>query len=87
MQTHANEIESGWQQQRTDLLVESIHKLHGACCYTGVPKLQEYCQQAETMLKTEGLENNSAAISNLLLEIERVAEQWMQNRQTIENSL
>ena len=87
LQTHANEIESGWQQQRTDLLVESIHKLHGACCYTGVPKLQEYCQQAETMLKTEGLENNSAAISNLLLEIERVAEQWMQNRQTIENSL
>jgi two-component system sensor histidine kinase BarA len=30
-----------------------IHKLNGACCYTGVPSLTTVCQEIETQLKKE----------------------------------
>jgi two-component system sensor histidine kinase BarA len=30
-----------------------IHKLNGACCYTGVPNLTTVCQEIETQLKRE----------------------------------
>ncbi len=81
--THVNEIESGWKQQRTDILLASIHKLHGACCYTGVPRLQEYCYQAETILKSELLEKNPQTISAVLLEIDQLIEQWPKQRETL----
>lgn len=29
-----------------------IHKLHGACCYTGVPKLKSLAETIETALKS-----------------------------------
>ncbi len=31
-----------------------IHKLNGACCYSGVPNLAQICQQLETSLKQGG---------------------------------
>lgn len=73
---HANEIESGWKQERADLVLASIHKLHGACGYTGLPRLKNYCKLAQTQLKTSQLTNNSTIISTLLLEIEQVIEMW-----------
>ena len=73
---HVQEIEGGWEQQRADLVVQSIHKLHGACCYTGVPLLKAYCEEAQTLLKTQALELNLNCISVLLLEIEQVTQAW-----------
>lgn len=73
---HALEIEAGWQQQRNDVVLASIHKLHGACCYTGVPMLQKLCKDAEQLLKTQQLEQHPKTISTLLLEIEQVVSQW-----------
>jgi two-component system sensor histidine kinase BarA len=81
--THANEIELGWEQQRADIILESIHKLHGACCYTGVPRLQDYCNQAQTLLKTQQLEHHSTTISTLLFEIEQVIEMWPKLRKSL----
>jgi two-component system sensor histidine kinase BarA len=80
---HSEEIESGWKQQRVDIVLASVHKLHGACCYTGVPRLQEYCHEAETTLKTDTLESNSKALSTLLLEIEQVEAKWPKRRETL----
>lgn len=85
LREHADEIESGWQQQRVDLVLASIHKLHGACCYTGVPRLQEYCNDTETRLKTDTLESHSKTLSTLLLEIEQVEANWPKRREILSN--
>lgn len=45
---------------------DNIHKLHGACCYTGVPKLQHLCFEIETGLKTQQLHNLDSLISRLM---------------------
>lgn len=45
------EIRLYWQQKDWDTTQTLLHKLHGACCYTGVPKLRELCDQLETALK------------------------------------
>ncbi len=39
-------------------LVRTIHKLHGATCYSGVPALQKLCAQLEAALK-QGLSSES----------------------------
>lgn len=83
LQSHANEIESGWAEQRPEIVLESIHKLHGACCYTGVPKLQNYCDRVQTILKTGKFEEHPYAISKLLLEIEQVIEEWPKIRKSL----
>lgn len=36
-------------------LLQTVHKLHGATCYSGVPDLQKLCAQVESQLK-QGLE-------------------------------
>lgn len=81
--SHATEIEQAWKERRSDILLSSIHKLHGACCYTGVPRLQASCNEAETLLKTESVEHASTAISAVLLEIEQLSEQWPKRRKEI----
>lgn len=35
----------------TELLIQHVHKLHGACCYTGVPRLKQLAETLETQLK------------------------------------
>jgi two-component system sensor histidine kinase BarA len=37
--------------RNTDQLKSLMHKLNGACCYTGVPNLTAICQELETQLK------------------------------------
>jgi two-component system sensor histidine kinase BarA len=39
--------------QDINLLKSLIHKLNGACCYTGVPNLTNICQELETQLKND----------------------------------
>lgn len=34
-------------------LLTVVHKFHGACCYTGVPKLKNLAESIETMLKSQ----------------------------------
>lgn len=83
LHTHSQEIETGWKQERADLVLESLHKLHGACAYTGLPRLQDYCDQAQTMLKTRQLLESAAIISTLLHEIEQVIELWPNYREML----
>ena len=30
-----------------------VHKLHGACCYSGVPRLRQLTSELETLIKTD----------------------------------
>lgn len=40
-----------WAQRDYNGLKQEIHKLHGACCYTGVPRLQNLADELESALK------------------------------------
>ena len=51
-------------------LLETVHKLHGATRYCGVPELRACCHHAENLLKT-GMETQ-ATIDELLRAIERL---------------
>jgi len=72
--------------QDTEQLKSLIHKLNGACCYTGVPNLTTICQEIETQLKSgntldnlepefleffEQLEQVATAAPKLLAELEK----------------
>lgn len=82
--THAREIEKGWQDKRADIVLASVHKLHGACAYTGLPRLQDCCNQAQTALKTRDLSESASIVSALLLEIEQVIVLWPNYKEMIE---
>ena len=38
-------------QHQYQALQQAVHRLHGVCCYTGVPALQNLCNELETLLK------------------------------------
>lgn len=44
-------IEQAMSMQDDENLLKIIHKLHGACCYTGVPQLKNLAHSIETALK------------------------------------
>ncbi|GGW78714.1 hypothetical protein GCM10007391_09180 [Alteromonas halophila] len=44
-------IRQQWDKRNYDTLKSEIHRLHGACCYTGVPKLQDLARDLESALK------------------------------------
>jgi two-component system sensor histidine kinase BarA len=45
------QLESAIENNDFALLLSVIHKFHGACCYTGVPKLKQLSETIETGLK------------------------------------
>jgi two-component system sensor histidine kinase BarA len=49
------QIQGLWQGQQQELLLESIHKLHGATRYCGTPCLMHTLEQLETGLKNQEL--------------------------------
>ncbi|WP_334021541.1 hybrid sensor histidine kinase/response regulator [Alteromonas sp. S015] len=40
-----------WDDQDYNELKTEVHKLHGACCYTGLPRLQHLAYETESALK------------------------------------
>ena len=59
-------IKQNYADDNLDLLLSVIHKFHGACCYTGVPKLKKLAEMIESGLKNQG---NIASIEPELLEL------------------
>jgi len=55
-----------------DGLLASVHKLHGVCCYTGVPELQSLCDEVESALKRDEHQWAFERVSALISEAERV---------------
>ena len=60
-------------------MLATIHKLHGACCYCGVPTTQKLCQQIESALKqgqtTEMLEPEILELLDELTKVESAINQ------------
>jgi two-component system sensor histidine kinase BarA len=60
-------------------LLQQIHKLHGACCYTGVPALKQLAELLETQLK-QG--KTPAQLEPELLELDDVLQAlWQESQQ------
>lgn len=59
---------------KTEELLQVIHKFHGACCYTGVPKIKQLAELIETALK-EGKQISD--IEPELFELDDVLSQLM----------
>ncbi|NVK23898.1 MAG: two-component sensor histidine kinase BarA [Gammaproteobacteria bacterium] len=59
-------INQGVESADCESLLAEVHKLHGACCYTGVPKLKDLVELIEVGLKQE---NCIDAVEPELLEL------------------
>lgn len=46
-------------------LQRCLHKLHGACCYTGTPRLKACLYHLETVLKTKQAANLASLLTQL----------------------
>ena len=44
-------IEQHFDRRNFNDMQSVVHQLHGACCYTGVPKLHNLCEELESALK------------------------------------
>lgn len=47
------DISCALAEARFDDALESVHKLHGNCCYCGVPALKEACKKLEQQLRIQ----------------------------------
>lgn len=65
-------IKQEWEDRNYNGLKSEVHKLHGACCYVGVPKLQSLADELETALKLGQHFLVDEQISALVLEAEIV---------------
>ncbi len=68
-------IKDAWKNKDFKDLNTEIHRLHGACCYTGVPKLQELTKQVESALKLKQKEVVEELLPDFLEEVCRVKEE------------
>ena len=62
------EIRNDDKEGNIKAIQDNIHKLHGACCYTGVPKLQHLCFEIESGFKTQQLHNLDSQLERLMKE-------------------
>jgi len=69
-----NSIENAISGQQSSELLKIIHKLHGACCYTGVPQLKKLAYSIETELKQHAeLSDIEPELLEILDELQLVA--------------
>lgn len=65
-----------------------IHKLSGACCYTGVPSLATICQEIETQLKNEvTIDNLEPEFFEFFEQIDLILEQAPKILTALENNV
>ncbi|WP_018692378.1 two-component sensor histidine kinase BarA [Algicola sagamiensis] len=69
-------IETAIENNDNAAILSHIHKLHGACCYTGVPTLKQISEHIETSMK-KGAQIND--IEPELFELQDLATQLIQD--------
>lgn len=68
-------IRTEWNARNYKGVQDEIHRLHGACCYTGVPKLQALANRIESNLKLGKHSELGELIPTIILECEIVSAQ------------
>lgn len=70
-----NNITESYINNNYDDLLHYVHKLHGSCCYVGVPLLKTATKEFEKILKTKNdFAEYSECYNNLILNIDNVLE-------------
>ncbi|CAM3765693.1 two-component sensor histidine kinase BarA [Rheinheimera salexigens] len=73
-------IQQAIKQHDRAALLQHIHKLHGGCCYTGVPRLKQLAEIIETSLKQQvplqTLEPEFFELDDLLQTLLQEQQQW-----------
>ena len=78
--TSQADIKESFEAENIESLITAIHKLHGACCYSGVPKLKSLSEFIESELKkTAKLQNVEPEVLELIDDIDNLlkeSKQW-----------
>ncbi len=72
-------ITKAFEDKNHPQLADHVHKLHGSCCYVGVPQLREIASLTDKMLeknKTEHLEERMEALINAIDTLIEWSEQY-----------
>lgn len=65
-------LESQMRKGALDELSAEVHKLHGACCYTGLPRLQNLAKELEIALKLNHTDLIEELLQHLVKEAQKV---------------
>ncbi len=68
-------INEAYHNRDHDALLETVHRLHGATCYCGVPNLKSIAATAETMIKKHQWQQLDTIIQQLNNEI-NILQEW-----------
>ncbi|MGP4882793.1 Hpt domain-containing protein, partial [Klebsiella pneumoniae] len=69
-----NKVEEQLVGEQPEGLVDLIHKLHGSCSYSGVPRLKKLCHTLESQLRAgTAAEDLEPELLELLDEMDNVA--------------
>jgi two-component system sensor histidine kinase BarA len=60
------------EKQNYNELKNEVHKLHGACCYTGLPRMQHLAHETESALKLGQHKLVNEHLPALIAEAEKV---------------
>jgi two-component system sensor histidine kinase BarA len=66
------EIKAHYQSKNYQELLRTVHKLHGAVCYAGTPRLKTVLATLETHLKTNIMDGSSSLLDQLDTEVNRL---------------
>ena len=69
-------INQAFETQDYEAMHQQVHKLHGASCYCGVPRLKEISAHFETKLKRKDKKSFSNFMKLLNSEIERILSEY-----------
>lgn len=68
-----------YQEKKLKMLEEEAHRLHGACCFCGVPSLQRHVAQVENLAKhAKKMSEVSDAFEQLIQSIDAVLQEYAQ---------
>lgn len=69
-------IKHAHNEKNTPELLRRIHKLHGAVCYCGLPRLKIVLSQLETELKSNIMSSLPSLLDQLDIEVELLLEHY-----------
>lgn len=80
LKVHLEELALLKSPKNNKELLTVIHKMHGACCYTGVPRLQMQCATFQEQVKYAPKLDASTMVTDIMREIRRIIHDWSKRR-------
>jgi len=69
-------INHAYETKNLRELLRLVHKLHGALCYTGLPRIKSLISRLETELKSNIMDNLTSLIEQLNHEVKLLLERY-----------